>query len=80
MQENSWHNKLFHLNLEKVEREKITKMWISQELFTWNQMQFFVVFEGLSYGEKIKNSTEIAKTSFKGTLTQIWKSANISFS
>ena len=36
-----------------------TKIWISQEqkeLFSWNKKHFFKVFEGQSFGEKIKNS------------------------
>ena len=63
MQPNSWHHKLFHFyllcwiwNVWKG-RGKITKSWISQErkdLFRWNKKTFFKVFEGLSFGEKIK--------------------------
>ena len=33
-------------------------MWISQEqneLFRWNKKRFFIVFKGLSFGQKIKN-------------------------
>ena len=49
MQANSWHHKLFHFHLSfwiwKVwkGREKITKIWISQErkeLFRWNKKYF----------------------------------------
>ena len=46
------------LNLESLEREKITQNWISwerKELFRWNKKKNFIVFEGLSFGEKIKN-------------------------
>ena len=35
-------------------REKITKIWISWEqkgLCRWNEKTFFIVFEGLSFGE-----------------------------
>ena len=62
MQVNSWH-KLFHFHLSfwiwKVwkGREKITKNWISRkrkELFRWNKKHFFIVFKGLSFGEKKK--------------------------
>ena len=53
---------------EKVwKSEKITKNWISQEqkeLFRWNK-KHFIVSEGLSFGEKIKNLWKIADTSFK---------------
>ena len=34
-----------------------TKIWISREwkeLFSWNKKHFFIVFEGLSFGEKLK--------------------------
>ena len=63
MQDNSWHHKLFHFHLFfsiwKVwkGRGKITKTWISREwkeLFRWNKKHFFTVFEGLSFGKKIK--------------------------
>ena len=49
MQVNSWHHKLFHFHLSfwiwKLwkGREKITKIWISQErkeLFWWNKKHF----------------------------------------
>ena len=67
MQVNSWHHKLFHFHLSfwiwKVwkGKEKTTKMWISRErkeLFRLNKKIFFIVFKGLSFGEKklIKNS------------------------
>ena len=39
------------------EAEKNTKIWISRErkeLFRWNK-KHFSVFDGLSFGEKIKN-------------------------
>ena len=38
-------------------REKITKIWISlepNELFKWNKKRFPIVFEGLSFDEKIE--------------------------
>ena len=68
MQANLWHHKLFHFPLPfwiwKVwkGREKITKMWISREqkeLFHSFSKTFFIIFEGLSFYEKI------ADTSFK---------------
>ena len=40
-----------------ADREKI-KIWISgeqKELFRWNKKTFFIVFEGLSFEEEIKN-------------------------
>ena len=39
------------MNLENVERAKITKT-----AFWMKQNTLFIVFEGLSFGEKIKNS------------------------
>ena len=41
---------------KKREEDENTKFWISQEqkeLFRWNK-KFFIVFEGLSFGEKWK--------------------------
>ena len=64
MRANLWIHKLFHLHLSfwiwevRKGREKITKIWISRELkelFRWNKKHFFIVFEGLSFGEKNKN-------------------------
>ena len=66
MQASSWHRKLFHFHLSfciwKVRkgREKITKVWISQEwkeLFWWNK-KHFIILEGLIIWWKnfIKNS------------------------
>ena len=55
------------LNLETVEREKITKIWISRErkeIFR-RKKTFFIVFKGLSFSEKIKIWLKIADTSFK---------------
>ena len=48
------------LNLESVGKEgkKNREIWISRErkeLFRWNKKTFFIVFEGLSFSEKIKN-------------------------
>ena len=40
---------------ENSEEDKNTKIWISRErkeLFRWNKKTFFIVFEGLSFGEK----------------------------
>ena len=40
-------------------RETITKIRISREQkepSRWNEKHFWIVFEGLSFGEKIKNS------------------------
>ena len=63
---NLWHHKLFHFHLpfwfwkEWKGRKTVIKMWISQEqneLFRWNQ-KHFVVFEGLSSGEKIKKTAD----------------------
>ena len=77
MQVNSWHHKLFHFHLSlwiwKVwkGREKITKNWISREqkeLFRWNR-KHFIVFKGLSFGEKINIWYKIADTSFKYSQT-----------
>ena len=48
------------------ERGKNRKIWISQErkeLFRWSK-KHFSVFEGLSFGEKIKIWSKIADTSF----------------
>ena len=79
MQANWWHHKLFHFLLPfwiwKVwkGREEITKTWTSwerKELFRWNKKTFFIVFEGLSFGEK---NCEIC-TRFKN---QIQNSATI---
>ena len=47
------------LNLESVEREIITKIWISPEKKKKKKnpdeiKKFFIVFKGLSFGEKIK--------------------------
>ena len=44
------------LNLESVEREIITKIWISPEKKKNPDeiKTFFIVFKGLSFGEKIK--------------------------
>ena len=62
MQANLWHHKLFHFYLPfwiwtvSKGREKITKIWISQEqeeLLRGNKTHFSV-FEGLSLDEKIK--------------------------
>ena len=73
MQANSWHHKLLHFHLSfwiwKVwkGREKITKIWISRErkqLLGWNKKIFSTIFEGLSFGEKIKFWKKIADTSF----------------
>ena len=61
MQANSWRHTIFHFNLSVwictvwKGREKITENWISweqKELFRWNRL-FFIVFEGLSFGEEI---------------------------
>ena len=52
-------------NLEKG-RGKNRKIWISREwkeIFRWNK-EHFSVFEGLSFGEKIKIWSKIADTSF----------------
>ena len=41
------------------EGKKLQKLKISQErkeLFRWNKKTFFIVFERLSFGEKLKNS------------------------
>ena len=67
MQANSWHHKLFHFHLSfwvwKVwkgrwkGRENITKILISREpkeLLNRNKKTFFIVFEELSFGKKIK--------------------------
>ena len=63
MQANSLHHKLFHSHLSfriwKMwkGRVNITKSWTSwerKELFQWNKKHFFIVFEGLSFDEKIK--------------------------
>ena len=79
MQSSSWDHKLFHFHLcfwiwEMWKgRVKITKIWISEELkelFQWNRKYFFIVFEGLSFGEKIKIWLKVADTSFKGLLWQ----------
>ena len=40
------------------------------ELFRWNKT-FFIVFEGLSFGEKNKNLMKIAGTSFKHCLQAV---------
>ena len=62
MQAYSWHDKLFHFHTSfciwKVwkGRGKNAKIWISQEgkeLFRSNKT-LSMVFEGLSFGEKIK--------------------------
>ena len=59
------------LNLEKVQRKgKNTKIWISREqkeLYRWNK-KHFSVFEGLSFGEKLKIWWKIADTSFNHIL------------
>ena len=47
---------------------KNTKDWIPgelKELFQWNKKTLFIVFEGLSFGVKIKIWEKIADTSFK---------------
>ena len=74
MQANSWHHELFHFHLsfciKKVwkGKEKYTKIWISRdwkELYRWNK-KHFIVFKGLSFGEKIKKKKiKIPDTSFK---------------
>ena len=60
MQVNSWHHKLFHSSLSFwiwtmwKEREKIAIYGISlEEKERWNK-SFFIVLEGLSFGEKNK--------------------------
>ena len=58
---NSWHHQFtsicpFESGKCRKEEEKIQKNWISREwkeLFGWNK-KHFSVFEGLSFGEKIK--------------------------
>ena len=66
MQANSWHHELFHFHLsfciKKVwkGKEKYTKIWISRdwkELYRWNE-KHFIVFKGLSFGEKIKKKKD----------------------
>ena len=46
------------LNLESLERKGKNKKnqisWEQQDVFRWNKKTFFIVFEGLSFGEKIK--------------------------
>ena len=78
MQNNSWNYKLFHFHLSFwtwlvwKRRAKITKTWISRERkepFRWN---FFIVFQGLSLGEKIKIWWKISDTSFKYHKEQSW--------
>ena len=63
MQADSWHHKLFHLQLSFwiwkawKGREKNTKTWISwewKELFRRNKKAFFIGFKGLSFGEITK--------------------------
>ena len=92
MQVNSWHHKLFNIELSfriwKVWEgmEKNTKIWISwdqKELFWENKKTFFIVFEGLSFGEKnnkklIKNSDcwLLAKLHF---LLQVYLALSILF-
>ena len=44
-------------NRRKREEDRNTKIWISRErkeLFRWNKKHFFIVFEGLSFDEKLK--------------------------
>ena len=59
MQTNLWHRKILHFHLPFwiwKGREKITKIWISQEwkeLPRWSKKTFFLVLEGLSFDEKI---------------------------
>ena len=66
-----WHHELFHFHLPtwiwKVwkGREKITNVWISRErkeLFRWNKKHFFIVFKGLSFGEKNENLIKKKRT------------------
>ena len=65
MQVNSWHHKLFIsiclLNLESVERNG--KNYLKNEIFEYlknknsfsdEKNTFSIIFEGLSFGEKIK--------------------------
>ena len=43
---------------EKTEEDENTKIGISwewKELFRWNKKTFLIVFEGLSFGKKLKN-------------------------
>ena len=63
MQANSWQHKLFLFICPfesgkcGKEEKKPPKIWISRErkeLFRWNK-KHFIVFEGLSFGENIKN-------------------------
>ena len=47
------------LKVRKRGEDGNTKIWISQErkeVLRWNKQHFFIVFEGLSFCEKIKNS------------------------
>ena len=73
MQANSWQHKLFLFICPfesgkcGKEEKKPPKIWISRErkeLFRWNK-KHFIVFEGLSFGENIKNWQKIVDTSFK---------------
>ena len=52
--------------------DRNTKTWISWErkgLYRWNK-NFFIVFEGLSLGEKLKIWWKIVDTSFKQYMAQ----------
>ena len=53
----SWIVLEFSLQKSLATLEKITKIWISQEqkwLLWLNRITFFIIFEGLSFSEKIK--------------------------
>ena len=64
MRANSWHHKLFHFQLSFwilkvwIEGKKLQKFeYLEKEESSFDEIQnIFIVFEGLSFGEKIKNS------------------------
>ena len=60
MQTNSWYNKLFHFHLSFC----IWKVWKGKKLHKFENLEnekmknIFIVFEGLSFGEKKKKMTQ----------------------
>ena len=53
-------------------------MWISQErkyLFQWNKKHFFIIFEGLSFGEKKKWQTQALNSFCYIVLLFVWAQA-----
>ena len=80
MQANSWHLKLFHFNLffwiwkvwKGIEKIKKIEHLEKEKSFLDEIKTFFTVFEGLSFGEKIKIWEKIVGTSFKDKIFPLY--------